>query len=224
MVTLRSTWSLDDYTALLRTLQDKGVRWIGLGDFARGAHGTWLRHDVELDLESAARMARVEQQLGLSASYYICVDSPAISATDNEFNRLIEELRRLGHGVSFHLLFSGEGQPVSHQLDALRARFPSVRPTSLTFHAPGTDLTVLSTVPLGAEVYEPVAASRAAYYSDSLGWWRWGNPAEAPQSAQQTTQLLIHPFWWATAAVHVPPTVVQDFLPQLAREFESQLK
>lgn len=220
-MTLRSSWSPNDYSALLSRLHGRGVKWISLQAFACGDPGMWIRHDVELDVDAAVSMAELEYGFGLAASYYFCADSPLIGLSDALLDKRMRQIKRLGHNVSFHVILGKRYPPVSEQLSVLRSRFPWTDPVSLTFHAPDRNLAMLARLPLGAQVYDPIVTQIARYYSDSTGRWRWGHPVDVPDIAQIPVQLLIHPFWWAGKEINVDTMAAPLFLPQLVQRSNS---
>jgi hypothetical protein len=212
MVVLSSPWSPDNYLEFLSRLRDSSVRWVSLTEYASGNRGLWLRHDVEVDIDAAVRMAQLENKFGLAACYYFCVDSPLISLPDNLLAQRIMQIERLGHTVSFHVILAGRSS-VAEQLLKLESRFPGINPESLTFHAPGRELAALAALPMGAEVYEPVVTQGARYYSDSTGRWRWGYPLDDSGIAEISAQLLVHPFWWSGQEIRVDPEAARLVVP-----------
>jgi hypothetical protein len=91
------------YAGWLATLD--GCAVFPLRDLAAGANGAGrpvvgLRHDVDLDLDGALAMARLEADRGLRASYYVLHTAPYWGRPDL-LDRLLE-LQRLGHEVGWH--------------------------------------------------------------------------------------------------------------------------
>lgn len=215
-------WSIDGFRALILYLLESGVPILDLQGFSAGEEGVWLRHDVELDLSAATKTAEVEAELGVRATYFVCPESPFISARPDGLRNWAETISDLGHAVSLHM-FLGRG------LDTLESRLESAAtlvdiepPADLTFHAPGLDSQVLARAPGGARVYERMASRQCQYLSDSTSRWRWGSPWTAEYTARPT-QLLTHPFWWAGDRARVRSLCTTsdqhaDFLPQFRAE------
>lgn len=57
-----------------------------------------LRHDVDVSPEAALELAKMERSLGISAHYYIMVDSPYYHD-----DGLLWKLRDMGHRVGLHV-------------------------------------------------------------------------------------------------------------------------
>ena len=58
-----------------------------------------LRHDVDLDLGAALRMADIERQLGVKATYMVMLDSPIYQLEEASARKVIREL------VSLEIIF-----------------------------------------------------------------------------------------------------------------------
>jgi hypothetical protein len=65
-----SAWSLDDYRDLVSAALEGGYRFVGFAE--EPTDGVlYLRHDVDLSLDAALRMARVEAELAVTATYFL---------------------------------------------------------------------------------------------------------------------------------------------------------
>lgn len=188
-------WSITDYRVLLEFLLSKGIRAVDLAQFAQGMEGIWLRHDVELDLDSALRMAAVEYGMGVSTSYFVCTESPFIRPRATELKTWSEEIRSMGHEVSLHMVLGSGLGDFGERIERSASLLGVAVPSALTFHAPGLDAEVLAQAPGGEAVYGPLSRQSCQYLSDSTGRWRWGDPWSAT-FAERSTQLLTHPYWW----------------------------
>jgi hypothetical protein len=191
----RMQWNLAGYSALLDHLSSVGAPTIGLPEFAAGAPGVWLRHDVEIDLEAAVDVARLEADAEVRAWYFVCPESPFIRTQLGRLNIWAKELLSLGHVVSLHMFLGGGMDGLDVRVARAAERVGIEPPSALTFHAPGLDAEILAQAPGGAFVYKRLAAQSCQYLSDSTSRWRWGDPWTS-EFAGRSTQLLTHPFWW----------------------------
>jgi len=199
-------WSAAEYRDLLGKLHGHGQPFLTFAEYCAGERGVWLRHDVELNVGSALRMARAEARLDIRASYFLCWESPALIATPEDRRReFVHELLLLGHSVGVHSWFTVlERAPEWCSIEAV------------TFHRPRQHLDFFLRYPVGRSVYQPIADGVVTYLSDSAGRWR-GRPPDELWTGRQPLQLLIHPFWWSKGAgpisLQVTPAIEQ-FLPQ----------
>ena len=143
-----------------------------------------LRHDVDLSLDAAVRLAELEADAGAAATYFLMTESVFYNLASDEGQLAIERLRTLGHRVGVHAVWP-RGD--------LDERFDPV----LAWHNP--DPAYMSEPVEGAaNVMEPRFFSPAAYRSDSNQQWRHGCPhAELAAGAFEWLQLLTHPEIWA---------------------------
>jgi hypothetical protein len=77
-----------------------GRKAVPLREFARGAGDLALRHDVDSRLDSALRLARLEHERGLRATYFVLHTAPYWERDD--LVPCVRDLRELGHEVGFH--------------------------------------------------------------------------------------------------------------------------
>lgn len=84
------------YERLLRRLVDAGCAFVGFDD--REA-GVVLHHDVELSLDRALTMARLETTLRIRGTYFLPIDAPVHDVSTVRFDRSVRTLARLGHDV-----------------------------------------------------------------------------------------------------------------------------
>ena len=64
-----------------------------------------LRHDVDLSLDAALRMAEVEAAAGAQATYFLMTGSVFYNLASHEGERAIARLRELGHRVGLHAVY-----------------------------------------------------------------------------------------------------------------------
>lgn len=226
---------LTRYRQLLNLITSHGYRFISL-EFANGHHGNeyiaWLRHDVEIDLDSAQKMASVEDAVGIPSTYYICFDSPFFAEQDALLFNCVQQLKKMGRDVQPHIVLSNLSLQTA-QAAAERATECAEKYTlglrSFTLHAPGAssvDLVPLVKVPW---IYEMIARSDTLYLSDSGCRWKWGDPfSDRRLASGPVFQLLIHPVWW-NPAINVADLVssggdnwrstAATFLPAYAEHF-----
>lgn len=191
----REQWSVGGYRGLLAVLA-RQVNVVSIDAYASGSEGVWLRHDVELDLSAAAAFAKVEADLSIAASYFVCPESPFLRGSEVQIRQMCRLLAKFGHDVSVHVKFEEDADSLLQKIEAISAFIGIARPSHVSFHAPGVSPSVLARAPLGANVYGAINQPWSSYYSDSTGRWLWGDPRVETLTGR-ATQLLTHPFWWA---------------------------
>ncbi len=199
------SFDLAHYRQLLEAAKDGGYRYAPFGDGPeRGA--LFLRHDVDLSLDAALRMAEVEADLGAVATYFLMTESVFYNLASVEGAAAIRGLRELGHRIGLHAVYP------SSRLDD---RFDAV----VAWHNPDPDYMTAPVADainvMGERYFDP-----ATYRSDSNQRWRHGCPHEELQAgAFPWLQLLTHPEIW----VYEGETMGQTMRSMLDEEKERRL-
>jgi hypothetical protein len=176
-------FTLEHYGDLLAAAQQGGYRWAGF-DRAPEPGDLILRHDVDLSLDAALRMAEVEAAAGAWSTWFLMTRSVFYNLASPEGEAAIARLRSLGHRVAHHALWP--------HVD-LDDRFDPV----VAWHNPEPEYMQLP-VDGATNVMAPPFFDREHYRSDSNQHWRGGCPhAELSRAEWDWLQLLTHPAIWA---------------------------
>jgi hypothetical protein len=96
-----STYSLERYRSFLRALKDRGSTFASFLD-EPSETAVYLRHDVDFSLEFAHRLAVVNREEGVSATYFVLLRSHAYNLASDHSQAVLAKLRELGQRVGFH--------------------------------------------------------------------------------------------------------------------------
>jgi hypothetical protein len=175
-------FDLDHYAELLDAASAGGYRWAHF-DHEPQPGDLFLRHDVDLSLDAALRMARLEREHGASATYFLLTESVFYNLASHEGRAALEELRGLGHRVGLHAI---------HPRCELDDRFDPV----MAWHNPDPEY-VFEPVDGVVNVMQAPWFTQGRYRSDSNQHWREGCPHEELRAgAFEWLQLLVHPEIW----------------------------
>ena len=178
----RGTWDLDDYRNLLEAIAAGGYRYAWFGDGPEPRQ-LFLRHDVDLMLDAALRMAELEASLDVTATYFLMTESVFYNLASSEGVEVIARLRELGHRVGLHAVYPNA---------TLDDRFEPV----VAWHNPEPEY-MSAPIPGAINVMEEQYFSPATYRSDSNQRWRMGDPRdELAGGGFRWLQLLVHPEIW----------------------------
>jgi hypothetical protein len=143
-----------------------------------------LRHDVDLSLDAALRMAELEAEEGASATYFLMTESVFYNLASKEGVAAIDRLRALGHRVGLHAVYPNA---------TLDERFDPV----VAWHNPDPQY-MTRTIDGAVNVMQAGYFDPPTYRSDSNQRWRFGCPhAELRSGGFPWLQLLTHPEIWA---------------------------
>jgi hypothetical protein len=175
-------FDLEHYRELIEAAQAGGYRFAAFGE-GPGAGDLFLRHDVDLSLDAAVRMAELEADAGARSTYFLMTESVFYNLASKEGTAAIARLREVGHGVALHAVYPNA---------SLDERFDPV----VAWHNPDPEY---MTAPvegavnvMGERYFDP-----ATYRSDSNQCWRQGCPHDQLRAGSfPWLQLLVHPEIW----------------------------
>jgi hypothetical protein len=173
---------LEHYRELLDAAREGGYRFATF-DEQPTAGAVFLRHDVDLSLDAALRLAALEAQHDVTATYFLMTESVFYNLASSEGGSALARLRELGHRIALHAVY-----PNAHLDD----RFEPV----LAWHNPDPEF---MTAPVDGltNVMAPPYFTPDTYRSDSNQHWRSGCPHEELRAgAFPWLQLLTHPEIW----------------------------
>lgn len=197
-------FSLDAYRSIIQALSASGCHFRTFHDFDPAEHHVVMRHDIDMDIETALPMAELEAELAVPGTYFILTRSELYSPFSARNRRAMERLLASGHEIGLHFDVSLHPDAGIDELDELCAqecdtlgRAIDQPVTIVSFHRPAAGLIGLDR-PIGgrAHAYQPRYFSQMAYRSDSRGRWNPLSPLERSPQDPPAMQLLTHPIWW----------------------------
>jgi len=181
------------YRELLAAARAGGYGF-GFFDGEPRAGEVYLRHDVDLSLDAALRMAELEADAGVAATYFLMTRSVFYNLASVEGERALARLRELGHRVGHHAV---------HPHLELDGRFDAV----LAWHNPDPEYMrepLVGAINVMADPWFDVDH----YRSDSNQHWRSGCPHEPLARGDfEWLQLLTHPEIWAYSGARMRDTM-----------------
>jgi hypothetical protein len=199
-------FTLDHYRELLAAARAGGYRFASF-EAPPGRGDLILRHDVDLSLDAALRMAQLEAEEGATATYFLMTESVFYNLASPEGVSALARLRELGHRVGLHAVYPSF---------ALDERFDPV----VAWHNPDPEY-MTAPVPGAVNVMQDGWFDPPTYRSDSNQRWRFGCPHEELRAgAFPWLQLLTHPEIW----VYPGSTMGQTMRAMLEAERERRLE
>jgi hypothetical protein len=203
---LSCAFDLDHYGALLEAAKAGGYRF-AFFDREPESGDLLLRHDVDLSLDAAIRLAELEADAGAEATYFLMTRSVFYNLASDEGERVLARLRELGHRVGLHA--------VHPHLD-LDERFEPV----LAWHNPDPDF-MRAPVAGAVNVMQEPWFDPDHYRSDSNQRWRSGCPhEELAARGFEWLQLLTHPEIWTYPGATMRETMMAMLEAERERDVE----
>lgn len=195
------------FARLIEGLKAGGYRFVLFGEAAAGRQVIW-RHDVDFSMHRAARLAAIEAESGVKATYFVNPRSDFYSLAEPEVAALATRIADAGHDVGLHFDPAAYGRRdwTLARLETAVARERQIlelildRPVrAMSWHNPDmsnllqiTDEEICSLI----NAYGGRYRSDFVYASDSNGYWRFKPMAEVIAEGHERLHLLTHPGWW----------------------------
>lgn len=172
------------------------------------SHKLILRHDVDVSLKKALRMARIEKDHGICATYMVMTESLLYCIDDDTSRDILQKIIDMGHEIGLHIdpRSLKETGSLEKRIDSASKKLEKTigsKISSFSFHRPpDEDLrryrhNVLISNRVNAYAQELTGPSWEWYLSDSSGCWKYGEPLPWLEETDiPLRQLLIHPIWW----------------------------
>ncbi len=202
-------FSINGYQQLLNLAKQNGYQ---CKSFEQGINvvgsnlSILIRHDIDFSLEYAFKMAQIESQFGLKATYFVMLRSPVYNLWSRQNTLLLWQIRDLGHDIGLHFdaEFSEQtGQdPIAQikvEIEVLSSLVGS--PVhSFSLHQPTPRIIEKEIQITGLiNTYHPDQLSTFEYISDSNRNWRGKRVESVLNEKSRNIQLLTHPMWWISS-------------------------
>ena len=201
---MTADFTVAGYKALLEEFLKRGYQVKRFADSEPDRKHLVLRHDLDMSVQAALPIARVERELNVVATYFVLMRSEMYNPLSLRSLRTLGDLAKLGHETGVHLDASLYGDDIA-ALDQVAARECIALETLtgqpvkiLSFHRPAPSVQGLDRTIAGRHhTYEPKYFHEMGYCSDSRGGWHHGHPLEHLAVTEgRALQLLTHPIWW----------------------------
>lgn len=210
-------FSPEAYASLAESFLSQGYTCADFATVSPGMRHLIVRHDVDFCLRRAERMAELDAELGLTATYFVLVSSNFYNILSRDSRGSLHKILACGHRVGLHF------DPVAHDnLEAGMEQEKRVLEATIgdeisivSFHRPHDEwLNSPKRICGLPHTYEPRFFSEIAYVSDSRGDWHHGHPLDHQAVRDgRALQLLTHPIWWihSYGSEYTPTTALSDF-------------
>lgn len=199
-----------------RMLEGAAARGYRISSFARfdplAPRTVIMRHDVDYTLNGVADLARIEADLGATASYLFRVHAHEYNLFAPHVYKLLIDLRRLGHEIGLHFeamnfaraldldpptVLKQEKRLLEDLLGEPVRTCSEHRDVSHVVHETPYYHAQFNPYETGFDFFTMDAryAKEMKYLSDSNGVWREGDLLEH-LGKWDRFQVLIHPDWW----------------------------
>ena len=173
-------------------------------DFA-GRFLLW-RHDVDMSIHSSERLAEIEAEEGVRATYFLLLHSHYYNLFESEIRDRVRRILRLGHSIGLHFDSAFHGVTTVTGLEpalALEQRWLQdllgADVQAFSFHDPAAFAMSCEELRYAGMIncYARPFREQVGYCSDSNGYWRHRRLEDVLVAAEnERLQVLTHPEWW----------------------------
>lgn len=198
-------FTIEHYRQLLRLARRK---WplVSYDAIPIGQRFLLWRHDCDYSLNRALALARIEQEEGVQATYFVNPHSEFYNPLERGQLDILLKIRAMGHRLALHfdgMFFTTHDESeLVRQLESeasLLGTFLGERPIAFSFHNPSTFHLSCEDESYAGMVncYSRRFKKEVAYCSDSNGYWRFQRLYDVLVKGDETRlQVLTHPGWW----------------------------
>ena len=201
-------FTFENYRKLIRLAKTKGFQFILHKDeFVLERKDIIWRHDVEFEPDYALRMAQIEHEEGVKATYFFQLHSPYYNVMDPHYREAFHQIKDLGHCVGLHFDSAYWGITDESQLNdyiildkEYLEKNMKVEIDTFSFHntTPFTQSCLEYSYGGLINVYSSFFKNHFDYCSDSLGYWRYDRLEDVlNNNAVCHLQVLTHDGNWS---------------------------
>jgi hypothetical protein len=203
------------YTGLHAFLENlsRGCSVFPLGAWT-GQPGVILRHDVDLDLCAAERVAEIEAKVGVRASFFCMTTAETYNVSSPSGRAIIRRIHDVGGEIALHFDPTVYGDASAMAMAAAAAReadaleqITGSKVRSVSLHNPS----ITGEYPVfegWQNAYDPRIFSPRTYLSDSRMLFSSDPVTFLAQATERTFQLLLHPMHYSPDGRRYPAAML----------------
>lgn len=221
------SFTYNHYEEIISLLKDAKYDFVSFREFQRKkTHQVILRHDIDLSLESALKMAEIDHTNGVISVFQFLISSEIYNLNSQTGLKVLQQIKSLNHKIGLHVDPIALGTKKNKIKDIqnkfeLQIKIAAMMLGNLdsySFHRPTTygffdhlfpDKLSYSLPPCSNEA---IFMENIAYRSDSRRIWKNGCICrQIDELRGKSLQLLIHPIWW-THEERSREQILEDYL------------
>lgn len=198
-------FTIDGYKQLVNAIQSEGYAFSDYHNYIQREKPCIMRHDVDMDMGQAEKLAQLEADLGVKSTYFVLLNTDFYNLFSSENTRRLKRIISLGHTVGLHFdevqyNITDDDELIDKILTERKAlsAITDTQINCVSMHRPSKDLLAKNLeIPGMVNSYSPVFFNEFKYISDSRMHWR-EDPFERAQSGlYPKLHMLTHPIWYA---------------------------
>ncbi len=200
----------ESYQRLLKNAKIN-YNFICYGEYNKSGKNIILRHDIDFSVHRAYKLAILEAQQNIRATYFVSLHSDYYNLFEKEIVELIAKIIAMGHEIGLHF------DPVFYDhVSGNLTKYLTWEKTILeklfkqpiyvfSIHNPDVGHWLdVNKKKIGGmlNAYSACFKENYHYCSDSNGYWRFERIGDVFKEAKEIKlHILIHPEWWTPRAI-----------------------
>jgi len=204
-------FTYNEYSSIIQKLKDNSYVFAKFTEaeelLKKNSPFVLMRHDIDMDLQPALEMAKIEAKLGVASTFFFMLRTEHYNLFSELAYSITSEILKLGHHLGLH--FDCAAYPSDIKTSDLREaclkesgileKWLSKPVKIVSYHRPGQEV-LSGNLEISAprhHTYMPLYTKNIKYYSDSRGIWKHGFPLDSDEfKLKIPMHILIHPIWW----------------------------
>lgn len=162
-----------------------------------------LRHDIDTSLIAALKLAKIENNLDVTSTYFLYFSSEFYNSFGEKSNQIINQILDLGHKIGLHysedFIMMRNLDPsttIKKEIDFFEYHYNTKIEAIAAHEANSFPPAMKIFLPEGVvNAYSDEFVKERKYLSDSAMFWREGCFCQHYTNFDKL-QILIHPMWW----------------------------
>lgn len=161
-----------------------------------------LRHDIDFDVYAAYQIAKIENELNVKSTFFFLLRGDFYNLLNDDSYNLINKIKSFGHDITLHYdmsIYNNSKRELQNEIKIFE-QFFNIKISIISIHRPSKEfLSNPNNYFKVTNTYENKFFKDTAYFADSGGRFRYGDPLDSEEFfSKKNIQLVIHPIWWVS--------------------------
>lgn len=192
------------YIDLINLLKEKKYIFSNYNDYSEKNKSVIFRHDVDICLERAVKLAKIENNNNIKSTYFILLSTEIYNVFSKESDKMLKEILELGHEIGLHfdeLKYDINNKKelenyVQYEKNILEKAL-GIKIKTVSMHIPSNwilenDIQFKNI----KNSYSKKFLKEFKYLSDSMMNWREDVVGIIEKETYDKLHILTHPFWY----------------------------
>lgn len=228
-------FTYEAYENMIKTLQNEGFQCCSFKNYNENKdekRTAVLRHDIDLDLAKGKRMAQLEYNIGVTATYFVMLSSQFYNLFSRQNEKLLHEIRGLNHEIGLHFDESKYGNNNLSDEEFVKWLEKEIKVledilgekvTSISMHIPNQRLFGHKLPIHLINAYDEEFTHEFKYLSDSMMRYREPVLDIIKSGKYDKIQLLTHPIWYEEEGGKDANSILENLYEKKKSNLESYL-